>query len=78
MGKIEAIQCDECGEIHELTSDKFATVQGNIYIGENEVILANGIQSDKTVTKSYWCIQCLFSLFAKHKPIPRELDVILS
>jgi hypothetical protein len=59
---VQAVKCESCGEIHEVGTKTYITVQGNILIGEDGGIVDNNIIDGKVVNESIYCIKCFSSL----------------
>jgi len=56
MSTVEAVKCDVCGTLHELESETYYTVHGNITIGMNGGLVGNNIDEDsKVIGTSIYC-----------------------
>jgi hypothetical protein len=50
--KVEAVKCNACGRLHEVTDETYYTVYGNITVGESGGLVGNNLDEEDRVTKS--------------------------
>lgn len=67
----EAVRCTKCGRLHEIDSETYFTVYGNITIGKSGGLIGNNFNDKLELTNSpSYCKECLLRILDP-KPIHR-------
>lgn len=61
MVEVKAVKCDKCGKLHEIISNTYITVYGNICFGDGGGLVGNNIDDEDRVinTNSYCYPHCI-------------------
>ena len=67
MKTIEAVKCENCGKLHEVSSEDFISIHGNVCIGMNGGIIGHNFDKEGRVNRiSVYCINnCLKIMLEK-------------
>jgi hypothetical protein len=61
---VEAVKCETCGKLHELNSDDYVSVHGNVCRGMGGGLVGNNLDNDgKVENVSIYCFpRCLLEV----------------
>jgi hypothetical protein len=63
-----AVKCEKCKKLHEVDSEEFVAVYGNICIGLHGGVVGNNIQGQQLKSTSIYCLEpCFLGLFRNAK-----------
>lgn len=58
LNAVKAVRCVNCQRLHEVTSQDFVAVYGNITVGLSGGIVGNNIVDNKLINVSVYCSPC--------------------